>query len=321
MKLKNKTLKLAGLYSGLIALLITFQNCGSNTKFAGENNSNNNMKSSADKNAGNRVDSSVLGDYDVLAYEEQACKGNACSVARANFKSKQTLSLEANGIVKGKAACNGFGGAYTLKLRPDEGTHLIAFKNLQATMMGCDLLKEEQVLLDVLSQAYKISNSKNDVVYIYGTDSTLVLRRQVTNKLIPTPLPTPEPLDQSLVGSFSVVSYTSRGCSESGSLNSPCVLSRNLFASKQTIKFLGARLSGVAACNSFGAAFKSSVDKKTKKVLLKIDGIISTMRACSLISEENILFKALAEAQSVQFQANSITIVTKHGDLQLNRIK
>lgn len=99
----------------------------------------------------------------------------------------------------------------------------------------------------------------------------------------------------SVVGNFNVISITRNLCASGA-----CSSQVQAFKSKQTLSFLAnGKLSGKAACNTFGGAYKATLRKNEGTHLLAIDLGAATRMGCDLISEEQALFNALPLAYKI----------------------
>lgn len=307
----------------LLTLMFAFQNCG--------NKNNDFSATAADPGLQKSRDAAlplnnVVGEYDVLSLSESVCKGDVCEAIQTVFKSKQTLNLKADGSIAGKAACNNFGGQYKLEIRPNEGTHLLAIKLGASTLMACSLLEEERDLYNALSSAYKIDNTKGDVVNVYSSvvenkQRQTVLLQLKRKKSVVVPV-----LKRSIVGSYRVVSLSKTVCSsKTNYMTAPCYIQTVAFKSQQSIHFdKQARVSGQAACNRFGGKY-SFVFRATEPTdLLSISQLMSTEMACDLLHEEQVLFDNLAKVYKVEISTNqsgAVSLLTSGGSIQLLPLK
>ncbi|MCT4579854.1 MAG: META domain-containing protein [Flavobacteriales bacterium] len=82
---------------------------------------------------------------------------------------KQTLVIEGDGV-KGKGACNGFGGQ--LKLGENQ---VITISAIVATKMGCDQLSEEVKYFNKLQEAKTYSINKGELV-LYNSDKKSLVK-------------------------------------------------------------------------------------------------------------------------------------------------
>lgn len=309
------TLKLSAI---LAVLVLAFQNCGSKGDFSGAAVAAADLEKSK-KDLDQRVLSS--GEFEVVSYTHSVCRSGTCTSASVVFKSKQTVEFK-NSHLSGRAACNSFGGSYALTIRPNEGTNLIKIKSLVSTLMACSQLDEEQLLLQALTAAYKITDLAQNKVSIYtnsvdkkkSESGTLLLRRKV---VIPEPV-------TSIVGSYKVIALTSTLCKADTKyyVDGPCVMQTTKFKSAQTIDFKkGGIVTGKAACNAFSGNYKFEDRPKETTELLSLSNLVSTEMACDNLKEEQALFAALSKVYKVEISSAQVQLLLPGGSVVLQKNK
>lgn len=170
-------------------------------------------------------------------------------------------------------------------------------------------------VLAVLVLGFQNCGSKND----FSGDSAALATE------LDKALKQDEQRDISGADEFDVVSYSLSSCAKG-----VCTTELFAFKSKQTISFKNGKLSGRAACNTYGGDYKLTIRPNEGTNLITIDALVSTLMACANLAEEQALYDALNSAYKItDLKKESVDVYSsvndkessKFGTLKLRRKK